>query len=78
MEKYFFIDILASFGIEALIPKLEERDVIHNIIYDEFSTGNINPVSKKKVFNNDRVAYTKRSRRYYFRMYKNPTIDQSE
>jgi aspartate racemase len=48
MEKDFFIDILASFGIEAIIPELEERDIIHNIIYDELSTGNINPVSKEK------------------------------
>jgi len=48
MEKDFFIDILASFGIEAIIPELEERDVIHNIIYDELSTGNINPASKEK------------------------------
>ena len=48
MEKDFFIDILTSFGIEAIIPELEERDVIHNIIYDELSTGNINPVSKEK------------------------------
>jgi aspartate racemase len=48
MEKDFFIDILASFSIEAIIPELEERDIIHNIIYDELSTGNINPVSKEK------------------------------
>jgi len=48
MEKDFFIDVLASFGIEVIIPELEERDIIHSIIYDELSTGNINPVSKEK------------------------------
>ena len=48
MEKDFFIDILTSFGIETIIPELEERDIIHNVIYDELSTGFINPVSKEK------------------------------
>ncbi|MGK0448885.1 MAG: aspartate racemase, partial [Polaribacter sp.] len=48
MEKDFFIDILTSFGIETMIPNLEERDLIHRVIYDELSTGNINPVSKEK------------------------------
>lgn len=48
MEKDFFIDILTSFGIETIIPELEEREIIHTIIYDELSTGFINPVSKEK------------------------------
>jgi aspartate racemase len=48
MEKDFFVDILTSFGIKAIIPNSDERDIIHNVIYDELSVGNINPVSKEK------------------------------
>ncbi|ARV13891.1 aspartate/glutamate racemase family protein [Polaribacter sp. SA4-12] len=48
MEKDFFIDILTSFGIETIIPELEDRDIIHTIIYDELSLGEMNPVSKEK------------------------------
>jgi len=48
MEKDFFIDVLKSFGIEAVIPESSEREVIHNVIYEELSVGNINPVSKEK------------------------------
>lgn len=48
MEKDFFIDILTSFGIETVVPELEERNIIHAIIYDELSAGVIKPVSKEK------------------------------
>ena len=48
MEKDFFKDILTSFGIETIIPELEEREIIHNVIYDELSAGNINSASKEK------------------------------
>ncbi|KGL63562.1 aspartate/glutamate racemase family protein [Polaribacter sp. Hel1_85] len=48
MEKDFFKDILTSFGIETMIPELEEREIIHNVIYDELSTGFINSDSKEK------------------------------
>lgn len=48
MEKDFFIDTLTSFGIETMIPNLEERDLIHRVIYDELSTGYLNSVSKEK------------------------------
>jgi len=48
MEKDFFIDVLKSFGIEAVIPESSEREVIHNVIYEELSVGNINLVSKEK------------------------------
>ena len=48
MEKDFFIDILSSFGIETVVPELEERDSIHAIIYDELSAGIIKQVSKEK------------------------------
>jgi aspartate racemase len=48
MEKDFFIAILSSFGIETVVPELEERDRIHAIIYDELSAGIIKQVSKEK------------------------------
>ncbi len=48
MEKDFFIDILTSFGIETIIPEAEEREIIHTVIYDELSMGEINPASKEK------------------------------
>ena len=48
MEKDFFIDTLTSVGIETVVPELEERDIIHDIIYDELSIGIIKPVSKEK------------------------------
>ena len=48
MEKDFFIDILSSYNIETIIPNLEERDIIHGIIYNELSVGEINQISKEK------------------------------
>lgn len=48
MEKDFFKDILTSFGVEAIVPDAEERDIIHAIIYDELSVGEINQTSKEK------------------------------
>ncbi|MDO7137816.1 aspartate/glutamate racemase family protein [Algibacter lectus] len=46
MEKTFFIDVLKTFGIEAIIPGLEDRDDVHGIIYNELSKGVLNPESK--------------------------------
>ena len=51
MEKDFFIDVLTSFGIKTVVPELEERDIIHAIIYNELSVGVIKPVSKEKYVN---------------------------
>jgi aspartate racemase len=48
MEKTFFTDVLKSFGIETMIPNLEDRDIVHDIIYDELSIGILNPSSKEK------------------------------
>ena len=47
MEKDFFIDILTSFGIETIIPELEDRNEIHRVIYDELSKGELKPSSKE-------------------------------
>jgi len=48
MEKDFFIDVLSSFGIETMIPVEDEREIIHQVIYDELAAGIINTVSKEK------------------------------
>ncbi|QVY66486.1 aspartate/glutamate racemase family protein [Polaribacter sp. Q13] len=48
MEKDFFINFLTSFGIETIIPNVAERDIIHNVIYEELAIGVLNPVSKEK------------------------------
>ncbi|WP_445736976.1 aspartate/glutamate racemase family protein [Mariniflexile sp.] len=47
MEKDFFINILASFGIKALVPNLEDRNKIHDIIYSELSKGLLLDASKQ-------------------------------
>lgn len=46
MEKTFFIDVLASFGIQTIVPELEDRNEIHRVIYDELSKGEIKLLSK--------------------------------
>ena len=51
MEKDFFKDILTLFGIETIIPDVEDRDEIHSVIYGELSKGIINPESKEKYIN---------------------------
>lgn len=47
MEKAFFKDVLASFGIKSIIPELEDRNKIHEIIYSELSKGILNDASKQ-------------------------------
>lgn len=47
MEKTFYKDVLTSMGIETIIPNDEDRDQVHQIIYDELAKGHINPESKK-------------------------------
>lgn len=48
MEKTFFVDVLKTFNIEAMIPDEEEREIIHAVIYDELASGIINSTSKEK------------------------------
>lgn len=48
MEKDFYKNILIEdFGIEVIIPKQEERNKIHDIIYNELVHGQIKEISKK-------------------------------
>lgn len=49
MEKDFYIQILEeNYGIEVVVPKLEGRVVVHDIIYDELVKGIITEASKQK------------------------------
>ena len=47
MEKDFFIKMLASFGIDTMVPTLEDRNAIHRIIYDELAKGVVKSASKQ-------------------------------
>lgn len=47
MENSFFIDVLKSHGIETIIPNKNDRQIIHDVIYDELSKGVLNPDSKQ-------------------------------
>jgi len=46
MEKPFFKDVLEAFDIEVIIPELDDRNIIHNVIYDELSKGELLTSSK--------------------------------
>jgi aspartate racemase len=48
MEKVFYKNRLKNeFGIEAVIPDKEDREIIHKIIYEELCYGKINQSSKE-------------------------------
>lgn len=47
MEKDFFKEILRDRGIEVMIPKENDRNLVHEIIYQELVKGEIHEVSKK-------------------------------
>ncbi|WP_299158640.1 aspartate/glutamate racemase family protein [uncultured Tenacibaculum sp.] len=47
MEKTFFIDVLKSMGIETVLPEKEDRDIIHDVIYNELARGVLSDTSKK-------------------------------
>lgn len=48
MEKEFYKEILTNqFGIEVIIPTLEEREVVHKIIYEELVHGQIKAESRE-------------------------------
>lgn len=48
MEKTFYTDMLFNNGIETIIPNEEERDIIHDVIYEELAFGIIKEDSKQK------------------------------
>ncbi len=47
MEKDFFKNILINAGIDVIVPEEEDRDLIHDIIYNELVRGEVQPASKK-------------------------------
>ena len=48
MEKEFYKEILTNqFGIEVIIPSIEEREVVHKIIYEELVHGQIKAESRE-------------------------------
>ena len=47
MEKTFYTDVLRSMGIETVLPEKEDRDIIHNVIYNELAKGILSDSSKK-------------------------------
>ncbi|GAA4882548.1 aspartate/glutamate racemase family protein [Flaviramulus aquimarinus] len=47
MEKDFFINVLKSFGIKTIVPNLDDRNAIHEIIYTELSKGVLKDASKQ-------------------------------
>ncbi len=49
MEENFYKGRLSEkFGLDVIIPDKQDREVVHNIIYDELCLGKISQVSKEK------------------------------
>jgi len=48
MEKTFYTDVLTSKGIQTLIPASDDRQIIHDIIYNELAFGVVSKESKGK------------------------------
>ncbi|CAF3773327.1 unnamed protein product [Rotaria sp. Silwood1] len=48
MENSFFTEHLAAAGIETIIPEMNDRDIIHDAILNEFSKGIFIEETKKK------------------------------
>ena len=47
MEEDFYRGrLVARFGLEVLIPKAADREIVHRVIYDELVLGRIEPASK--------------------------------
>ncbi|MCD6356171.1 MAG: aspartate/glutamate racemase family protein [Anaerolineaceae bacterium] len=52
MEKEFYTGRLADkFGINVMVPRKVDREIVNNIIYKELVLGNINTESKQKLLN---------------------------
>jgi aspartate racemase len=46
MEQDFYVDRIASYGVEVLVPDLDERELVHRIIYDELVLGVVADASR--------------------------------
>ena len=49
MEGGFYVDGLARYGIRALVPGREDREIVHNIIYQELVRGELHEKSREAV-----------------------------
>jgi aspartate racemase len=49
MEKAFYKERLAASGLEIRIPGPSQRNVVHDIIYDELAAGEIRETSRRKL-----------------------------
>jgi aspartate racemase len=46
-EDFYKSKLVQQFGLDVLIPNMDEREIVHRVIYDELVKGSINPASKK-------------------------------
>ena len=50
MEKDFYKSVLnKKFGVEVIVPEKQERELVHQIIYDELVHGKIRSESREKM-----------------------------
>ncbi|HDQ40088.1 MAG TPA: aspartate/glutamate racemase family protein [Desulfonatronum sp.] len=47
MEEEFLVERFRSHGISILIPRPAERDIVHQVIFDELCLGKINEISRE-------------------------------
>ena len=71
MEQSFFKEKLSKNGISTLIPGNEERDYIHNTIFNELAKGIFSDEIKNKYLQIMDDLMQKGGRRNYFRLYRN-------
>jgi aspartate racemase len=49
MEEDFYKDrLIRKYGLDVAVPSIEERDIVHRVIYDELVVGEIRPASKEQ------------------------------
>ncbi|GAW50404.1 MULTISPECIES: aspartate/glutamate racemase family protein [unclassified Nocardioides] len=46
MEQDFYVDRIASYGVEVIVPEPDQRELVHRIIYDELVLGVVSDVSR--------------------------------
>ncbi|HEU4669239.1 MAG TPA: aspartate/glutamate racemase family protein [Dyella sp.] len=48
MEQDFYVDRLASHGLQVLVPPPADRDEVHRVIYEELCAGRFEPASRER------------------------------
>jgi aspartate racemase len=46
MEQDFYVDRIASYGVEVIVPEPDQRELVHRIIYDELVLGVVADASR--------------------------------